>query len=177
MENLWRSPETSSVNRLPMLNIEHPTYVSLDGIWNFQLLSNPNAENGSEWQTIPVPGLWTMIDGEQPYGDKPIYTNTQMPWDYFPPNVPEDNPTGIYERTFNLSENLVSKRVVLQIGATESVHMLYINGTAVGAGKDSHLASEYDITEYVTAGENTIRIKVVKWSDATYLEEIGRAHV
>ena len=42
MENLWRSPETSSVNRLPMLNIEHPTYVSLDGIWNFQLLTNPN---------------------------------------------------------------------------------------------------------------------------------------
>ena len=170
MENLWRSPETSSVNRLPMLNIEHPTYVSLDGLWKFQLLSKPDAPLGN-WQQINVPALWTMVDGEQPYGDKPIYTNTQMPWDYFPPNVPEDNPTGIYERTFHLSDNLAAKRVVLQIGATESVHMLYINGQAVGAGKDSHLASEYDLTEYVTAGDNTIRIKVVKWSDATYLED------
>ena len=123
MENLWRSPETSSVNRLPMLNIEHPTYLSLDGLWKFQLLSKPDAPLGN-WQQINVPALWTMVDGEQPYGDKPIYTNTQMPWDYFPPNVPEDNPTGIYERTFHLSDNLAAKRVVLQIGATESVHLL-----------------------------------------------------
>ncbi|MFM7417802.1 MAG: sugar-binding domain-containing protein, partial [Alphaproteobacteria bacterium] len=85
--------------------------------------------------------------------------------------MPEDNPTGIYERTFNLSENLVHKRVVLQIGATESVHILYINGEAVGAGKDSHFASEYDLTNFVKAGENTIRIKVIKWSDATYIED------
>ncbi|MFM8621702.1 MAG: glycoside hydrolase family 2 TIM barrel-domain containing protein [Candidatus Nanopelagicaceae bacterium] len=170
MENIWNSPETSSVNRLPMLNLEHPTYLSLDGTWNFQLIANPSAPLGN-WQKLNVPGLWTMVDGQQPFGDKPIYTNTQMPWDHFAPTVPEDNPTGIYERTFNLSENLVHKRVVLQIGATESVHILYINGEAVGAGKDSHLASEYDLTNFVKAGENTIRIKVIKWSDATYIED------
>ncbi|MFM8447711.1 MAG: sugar-binding domain-containing protein, partial [Candidatus Nanopelagicaceae bacterium] len=147
MENIWNSPETSSVNRLPMLNLEHPTYLSLDGTWNFQLIANPSAPLGN-WQKLNVPGLWTMVDGQQPFGDKPIYTNVQTPWDHFAPTVPEDNPTGIYERTFNLSENLVHKRVVLQIGATESVHILYINGEAVGAGKDSHLASEYDITNF-----------------------------
>ena len=170
MENIWNSPETSAVNRLPMLNLEHPTNVSLDGTWNFQLLANPNAPMGN-WQKINVPGLWTMVDGAQPFGDKPIYTNTQMPWDHFAPTVPEDNPTGIYERTFNISDNLAHKRVVLHIGATESVHILYINGVAVGAGKDSHLASEYDITEFVKAGENIVRIKVIKWSDATYIED------
>jgi len=170
MENIWNSPETSSVNRLPMLNVEHPTYVSLDGNWNFQLLAKPDAPL-SNWQKINVPGLWTMVDGQQPFGDKPIYTNTQMPWDHFAPTVPDDNPTGIYERTFNVSDNLVHKRVVLQIGATESVHIVYINGVAVGAGKDSHLASEYDITKFVKAGENTLRIKVIKWSDATYVED------
>ena len=170
MENIWNSPETSSVNRLPMLNFVHPTAISLDGTWKFQLLSKPSAPLGS-WREIPVPGLWTMIDGQQPYGDAPIYTNTQMPWDHFPPTVPTDNPTGIYERTFELSENLTSKRVVLHIGATESVHIVYINGEAVGAGKDSHLASEYDITHFVKAGTNTIRIKVIKWSDATYIED------
>ena len=164
MEKIWNSPETSSVNRLPMLNIEHPTAVSLDGTWNFQLLANPSAPL-SNWQKINVPGLWTMIDGAQPFGDKPIYTNTQMPWDHFAPTVPEDNPTGLYERTFNISDNLAHKRVVLHIGATESVHILYINGVEVGAGKDSHLASEYDITKFVKAGENAVRIK------------IGRAHV
>jgi beta-galactosidase len=171
MENIWNSPETSSVNRLPMLNLEHPTAISLDGIWNFQLLSHPNETVRTNWRTIPVPGLWTIIDGEQPYGDSPIYTNTQMPWDHFAPEVPTENPTGIYEREFDLSENLASKRVVLHIGATESVHILYINNQTVGAGKDSHLASEYDITNYVKAGRNTLRIKVIKWSDATYIED------
>jgi beta-galactosidase len=170
MENIWNSPETSSINRLPMLNLEHPTAISLDGTWNFQLISHPNAPLGN-WRKIPVPGLWTMIDGEQPFGDAPIYTNTQMPWDHFAPEVPADNPTGIYEREFELSDNLAHKRIVLQIGATESVHILYINGQPVGAGKDSHLASEYDITNFVKTGTNTIRIKVIKWSDATYIED------
>ena len=170
MEKIWNSPETSSVNRLPMLNLEHPTAVSLDGTWNFQLLAHPDAPMGN-WQKLNVPVLWTMVDGEQPFGDKPIYTNTQMPWDHFAPTVPEDNPTGIYERIFTISDNLAHKRVVLHIGATESVHILYINGVEVGAGKDSHLASEYDITKFVKAGDNTVRIKVIKWSDATYIED------
>ena len=170
MEKIWNSPETSSVNRLPMLNIEHPTAVSLDGTWNFQLLAHPDAPMGN-WQKLNVPALWTMVDGEQPFGDAPIYTNVQMPWDHFAPTVPDANPTGIYERTFNISDNLAHKRVVLHIGATESVHILYINGVEVGAGKDSHLASEYDITKFVKAGENTVRIKVIKWSDATYIED------
>ena len=52
MEKIWNSPETSSVNRLPMLNVEHPTSVSLDGTWNFQLLANPSAPL-SNWQKIP----------------------------------------------------------------------------------------------------------------------------
>ena len=170
MEQIWNSPETSSVNRLPMLNVEHPTAISLDGSWNFQLIANPNAPLGN-WRQINVPGLWTMVDGAQPFGDAPIYTNTQMPWDYFAPTVPDANPTGIYEREFELSENLSKQRVVLQIGAAESVHIVYVNGKEVGAGKDSHLASEYDVTKFVTAGKNTLRIKVIKWSDATYLED------
>ena len=49
--------------------------ISLDGDWNFQLLDRPDQEPSKRWQTIPVPGLWTMINGEQPFGDKPIYTN------------------------------------------------------------------------------------------------------
>ena len=107
MEKIWNSPETSSVNRLPMLNLEHPTAVSLDGTWNFQLIANPDAPLGN-WQKLNVPGLWTMVDGQQPFGDKPIYTNAQMPWDHAAPTVPEDNPTGIYERIFTISDNLAN---------------------------------------------------------------------
>ncbi|NCW34661.1 MAG: glycoside hydrolase family 2, partial [Actinobacteria bacterium] len=140
------SPETTSVNRLPMLNIPHLMSISLDGDWNFQLLDRPEQEPSKRWQSIPVPGLWTMINGQQPFGDKPIYTNTQMPWDHLPPTVPNENPTGVYEREFTLPSTWKGKRVVLHLGGFESVAIISVNGNEVGVGKDSHLASEFDIT-------------------------------
>ncbi|MTA16547.1 MAG: hypothetical protein F2524_04825, partial [Actinobacteria bacterium] len=60
MTNYWMSPETTAVNRLPMLNIEHLEKISLDGTWRFQLLRSPREPLGRKWAEIPVPGLWTM---------------------------------------------------------------------------------------------------------------------
>jgi len=170
---VWLSPETTSVNRLPMLNIEHKMTISLDGRWDFQLHSNPNQEISlrDHWESIDVPGLWTMVNGEQPFGDKPIYTNVQMPFSDLPPRVPIDNPTGIYKREFTLPTSWEGKRVVLSIGGFESVAILYVNGHEVGVAKDSRLASEFDATDYVNTGSNEIRIKVIKWSDATFIED------
>ncbi len=168
---VWMSPETTSVNRLPMLNIAHLMTISLDGDWNFQLLDRPDQEPSKRWQSIPVPGLWTMVNGQQPFGDKPIYTNTQMPFPQLPPAVPAENPTGIYEREFSLPSSWKNKRVVLSIGGFESVAILTINGSEVGVAKDSHLASEFDITEYLNGGSNRVQIKVIKWSDATFIED------
>ena len=154
-----------------MLNIGHLMSISLDGDWNFQLLDRPDQEPSKRWQTIPVPGLWTMINGEQPFGDKPIYTNTQMPFEQLPPFVPEENPTGIYEREFSLPNTWKNKRVVLSIGGFESVAILSINGNEVGVAKDSRLAAEFDITNFLNNGSNRIQIKVIKWSDATFIED------
>ena len=168
---IWSSPETTSVNRLPMLNIAHLMSISLDGVWNFQLLDRADQEPSKRWQSITVPGLWTMIDGEQPFGDKPIYTNTQMPFDQLPPSVPLDNPTGVYEREFSLPSSWKNKRVVLSIGGFESLAILTINGREVGVAKDSRLASEFDITEFLTNGSNKVQIKVIKWSDSTFIED------
>jgi len=168
---IWMSPETTSVNRLPMLNIGHLMSISLDGDWNFQLLDRPDQEPSKRWQSIPVPGLWTMINGQQPFGDKPIYTNVQMPFTQLPPSVPQENPTGIYEREFSLPSSWKNKRVVLSIGGFESVAILSINGKEVGVAKDSHLASEFDITDFINGGSNRVQIKVIKWSDSTFIED------
>jgi beta-galactosidase len=168
---IWMSPETTSVNRLPMLNIGHLMSISLDGDWNFQLLDRPEQEPSKRWQTIPVPGLWTMINGQQPFGDKPIYTNVQMPFEQLPPTVPSENPTGIYEREFSLPSSWKNKRVVLSIGGFESVAILSINGKEVGVAKDSRLASEFDITDFISGGSNRVQIKVIKWSDSTFIED------
>jgi beta-galactosidase len=165
------SPETTSVNRLPMLNIEHFEQISLDGTWRFQLLHSPTENIGKRWASIPVPGLWTMQEPSEVFFDKPIYTNVQMPFEEQPPFVPTENPTGVYERDFDVPKSWNGKRIVLQVGGYESVALVYINGQEVGLSKDSRLAAEFDVTQFVSSGNNVVRIDVTKWSDATFIED------
>jgi beta-galactosidase len=171
LPNYWTSPETTAINRLPMLNIEHYEKLSLDGIWRFQLLRKPTDSVRKRWSKIPVPGLWTMQPESNVFFDKPIYTNVQMPFNHTPPNVPEENPTGIYERDFEIPGSWEGKRVVLHLGGYESVALIWVNGDVVGMTKDSRLAAEFDITKFLKGGKNTLRIDVTKWSDATYIED------
>jgi beta-galactosidase len=103
--------------------------------------------------------------------DKPQYTNVQMPFEHTPPYVPEENPTGIYERDFEIPSSWQNKRIVLHLGGYESVAFIRVNGEEVGLTKDSRLAAEFDITAFIKRGKNTLRIDVTKWSDATYIED------
>ena len=169
--NYWNSPETTAVNREPMLNLNHEESIDLDGVWDFQLLTSPDLSPGKTWASIPVPGLWTMQPESEIVWDKPIYTNVQMPFDELPPAVPSLNPTGIYERDFEVPKSWTGTRFLIQIGGFESVAILSINGSEVGMAKDSRLAADFDITAFLKPGKNRIQIKVVKWSDATYIED------
>ena len=171
LPNYWMSPETNSINRLAMLNIEHFETISLDGTWRFQLLRSPLDQSRKKWTSIPVPGLWTMQPTSDVFFDKPIYTNTQMPWDHVAPDVPAENPTGVYERDFQVPQSWEGKRIVLHLGGYESVALINVNGVDVGLTKDSRLAAEFDITQFISGGRNTLRITVTKWSDATYIED------
>jgi beta-galactosidase len=77
----------------------------------------------------------------------------------------------VYERDFDLPKSWSGKRVVLQLGGYESVALIYINGIEVGLTKDSRLAAEFDVTNFVKSGNNVVRIDVTKWSDATFIED------
>jgi Beta-galactosidase/beta-glucuronidase len=139
----------------------------LDGRWRFQLLSRPDDATGADWGEADVPGVWTMADT----WDRPHYTNVQMPFPGLPPTIPDTNPTGVYEREFVVPATWSGRRTVLHVGAAESVLIVSLNGEPVGVGKDSHLASEFDLTERLRPGANTLTLRVVKWSDATYVED------
>ncbi len=164
---IWETPELSSLHRLPMHAVPHDDRIDLDGTWRFQLLERADAEPTGTWRDITVPGAWTM----QNTFDKPHYTNVQMPFAGQAPNVPALNPTGIYERSFDLPAAWAGRRIILQVGAAESVLVVQVNGHEIGLSKDSHLAAEFDLSGIVTAGPNTIRLRVIKWSDATYIED------
>jgi beta-galactosidase len=163
----WATPELTSLNRLPMHSVPHEVRLPLDGTWQFQLLAAPEAEPGDEWSKAEVPGCWTM----QGFSDLPHYTNVQMPFAGSPPEPPAANPTGVYRRDFDLPPEWLAERVVLHVGAAESVLIVRVNGVEVGLSKDSHLAAEFDVTRFVRAGANEIRLRVVKWSDSSYIED------
>ena len=163
----WGAPELTGAGRVRMHSVPHPDRVDLDGRWRFQLLPRPDAEPGLAWGEIDVPGCWTM----QGWGDRPHYTNVQMPFPGLPPHVPAENPTGLYEREADVPARWAGRRIVLHVGAAESVLIARVNGREVGISKDSHLAAEFDVTELVQPGTNRVSLTVVKWSDASYVED------
>ncbi|MCT9929679.1 DUF4981 domain-containing protein [Planotetraspora sp. A-T 1434] len=171
--SVWKSPEITGWRRLPAHAVQRRG-ITLDGRWRFQLLPRPDVSPGDRWTEIDVPGVWTMQDFDDVHGvaDRPQYTNFQMPWPDLPPRPPSANPTGVYEREADVPAEWAGRRVVLHVGAAESVVLARVNGIDVGMGKDSHLAGEFDVTHAVRPGEpNTIGLTVVKWSDATFVED------
>ncbi len=190
MNPVWDDPELTGRNRLPMHTLRHEPgevgveRLDLDGVWAFELFGTPGSALAPGAAAPPcaaaqVPGAWTLQEFEDRHGvgDLPHYTNVQMPWPDLPPHPPAANPTGVYERTVDLpadwteSSAGTGRRVVLHVGAAESVLIAWVNGVEVGVGKDSHLASEFDVTAAIRPGANTIRLAVVKWSDATFIED------
>jgi beta-galactosidase len=165
----WNDPAVLSLGRLPMTGVPHDTdLVDLDGTWRFQLLRSPeDAVDPDGWRTIEVPGCWTMQDT----WDRPAHTNVTMPFTEKPPRTPALNPTGVYERSFHVPAGWLDRRVVLHVGAAESVLVVEVNHRPVGLSKDSHLAAEFDVTDHLVDGENIVRLTVVKWSDATFVED------
>lgn len=187
----WMNPELPHYNRhppratlLPFPTLEAaatcarentPWLQSLNGEWAFRLIERPEVTpkgfaspqfNDRKWDRIPVPSCWTM----QGY-DKPIYTNMTMPIPTDPPTVPEENPTGLYRRRFTLPQAWRSRRTMIHFGGVESAFFLWCNGMAVGLSKGSRTPAEFDLTPYIVDGENVLAVQVVRWSDASFIED------
>ncbi|MER7186933.1 glycoside hydrolase family 2 TIM barrel-domain containing protein, partial [Streptomyces hyaluromycini] len=165
----WEAPEVTSWGRLPMNAVDRRTgALPLDGDWRFRLLPAPDAPVDGSWSTAHVPGAWTVQDTD----DLPQYTNVTMPFRAFPPDSPAANPTGVYERELDVPAEWAGRRIVLQVGAAESVLLVHVDGRPVGVSKDSHLAAEFDLTTVVRpGGRSVLRLTVVKWSDASHIED------
>ncbi len=186
----WRWPACHEMNRLPMRSpfVRHrsvaaakagapsPLEQSLDGDWEFLGLERPEQVTGEmlngnsgrrKWGTMPVPANWTLHGFGHPH-----YTNQNMPFPGDPPEVPEANPTGVYRRRFRVSREWRGRPLHLEVGGAESVLFVFCNGRFVGMGKDSRLAGEFDLTPFANTGkENLLVLVVVKWSDASYVED------
>jgi beta-galactosidase len=153
----------------------HPWRLDLDGRWRFCLYARPGEVparvadpefDDRNWRDLEVPGCWPLQGV-----DRPIYTNVRMPFSGDPPGVPQDNPTGVYRRKIRLPAGWHKRRVVLQVGGAESLVLVHLNGEQLGFAKDSRLPSEFDLTGRLQPGYNCITLVVVRWSDASWLED------
>ena len=166
----WQTPELTSLNKLPpRATLEGRRHVALDGDWEFQLVGRPEEALSPRrrWDTVEVPGLWTM----QGY-DRPHYTNVFMPFPERPPTVPDDNPTGVYRRRFTVPRGWRGSRIVLGFGAVEGALHVLLNGEPLGVSKDARTPAEFDVTTRVQrTSENELVAVVVRWSDASFVED------
>jgi beta-galactosidase len=153
-----------------------PWYLSLNGIWKFHYSDTPEGipsgffapgykDNG--WDTIGIPSNWEM----KGYGD-PLFRNVTTPFRPDPPKVPREyNPSGAYRRTFNIPSSWKNREVFLRMEKTASASFVWINGKEAGYNEGGQEPAEYNITDYLKPGKNTIAVAVFKYSDGYYLED------
>ena len=149
---------------------ESDRFLSLNGRWQFKYfesvidLPDNMLDSGMEMESIPVPSVWQM------HGyDRHQYTNWRYPFPYDPPYVPDENPCGLYRRTFTVPDDGCRRTLVFE--GVDSCFYLWINGKFVGYSQISHSTSEFDITEHVYPGENRVDVLVLKWCDGSYFED------
>ena len=119
-----------------------------------------------EYDTVPVPGVW------QNYGyESHQYIESDYPFPVDPPYVPLDNPCGAYIHKFQYKTNADAPKVYLEFEGVDSCFYVWLNGTYVGYGQVSHSLNEFDITDQIVEGKNTLAVLVLKWCDGSYLED------
>lgn len=151
---------------------ESTFFKSLCGEWNFKFFKSVNdvcdlSTEGSDKLTVPM--SWQMALGRG--YDVPNYTNVNYPIPYDPPFVPDENPCGLYSRKFTVPAAMAGKKIYLNFEGVDSAFYVWVNDEFAAYSQVSHMTSEIDITSLVHAGENEIKVLVLKWSDGTYLED------
>ncbi|PXV66284.1 beta-galactosidase [Dysgonomonas alginatilytica] len=168
----------------PWLEPSSSLYQSLNGNWKFHWVKQPSERpqdfykmnyDVSSWKEIPVPSNWEMHG----YGT-PIYTNITYPHKNNPPfiqpqrgytNETEVNPVGSYRRDFSIPADWDGKEIILHFDGVYSGLYVWINGKKVGYSQGASNVAEFNITDYVKIGDNTIAAEVYRWTDGSYIED------
>lgn len=190
----WENENVVGINKLPYhstlilpsLRDGDSRWLSLDGVWRFKWSPDPKQRpadfyrggfDSAGWDYIDVPGHWQL----QGFG-KAVYTNQPYPFASNPPKVTDEppshyysyenrNPVGSYLRDFDLESYSRGRRYILHFDGVESAMYVWINGHRVGYSQNSSSPAEFDITDYLVKGKNSIAVEVYRWCDGSYLED------
>lgn len=183
----WSCPDAEAASQTDYRSAERSPWVRrLNGDWRFKWSPTPTERphdfylpgyDVSGWETIAVPGTWQT----QGHG-VPIYLNNGYPFYANPPRVtlepaPEytayklRNPIGSYRREFSAPDDWRDKRVFLHFAGVKSAMYVWVNGERVGYSQGSRCPAEFEITEHLQDGKNTLACEVYRWCDGSYLED------
>ncbi|MGQ8337437.1 glycoside hydrolase family 2 TIM barrel-domain containing protein [Sunxiuqinia sp. A32] len=188
----WEDPEIVQINKedpraayIPYTSIDQanedvmwnsPLLQTLNGTWKFHLSQNPGERpywffkddyDTRDWDEIEVPSNWEV----QGF-DYPIYTNVDYPHAKTPPLIQENyNPVGSYKRTFEIPADWDGKEIYLHFGAASSCLSVWVNEQYVGYSEDSKTPAEFNVTNVIKEGKNSLAVEIHRWSDASYLED------
>ena len=147
----------------------------LSGEWKFQYYNSiydvkesfyEKGYDVSEFDHVTVPGVWQM-DGY----DTHQYTNIRYPFPFDPPYVPQDIPCGAYVHNFEYHREKKASKAFLNFEGVDSCFYVWVNGAYAGYSQVPHATSEFDVTDLLNEGENTLAVLVLKWCDGSYLED------
>ena len=171
-----------------------PYYQSLDGVWKFYWVGVPTSVkndwcakdyNDASWTDIDVPSSWQVWGlHHNKSWDKPLYCNTSYPFSYNESNYSvmadrpswftytgsKKNPVGTYRRHFTIPAEWAGRDVYVRFNSVGHGYYLWVNGQRVGYSEDSYLPSEFNITDYLTEGDNTIALQVYRFTSGSFLE-------
>ncbi len=191
IERYFEDPQTVSVGTEPLRSYYIPCSLSqkadwdsrqetdrftlLNGQWKFKYFSSiydlqdeffKMDYRPEGFDEIPVPSNW------QDHGyDRHQYTNTRYPFPFDPPYVPHENPCGAYLYTFDYHKPEGTASFHLNFEGKDSCIYVWLNGAFVGYDQVSHANSEFNVTELLREGQNTLAALVLKWCDGSYLED------
>ncbi|MFT5884247.1 MAG: beta-galactosidase [Arcticibacterium sp.] len=188
----WENPQMVEINKLAphaeLVHFDSPEaalsddaaksiwYKSLNGTWKFSYVDTPEQRsatfmkpgfNAEQWSDIKVPSNWE-IEG---FGI-PIYTNVIYPFPKNPPFIDHtDNPVGSYIKEFTVPANWDDREIILSFGSISGAAYIWVNGKEVGFSKVSKTAAEFNVTEHLEEGVNTLAVQVLRWHDGRYIED------
>lgn len=168
-------PYADQQNALKGHTEESPFVKSLNGMWKFHWAKAPSQRpveffkpkfDVSGWDDIKVPGNWEL----QGYG-VPIYTDEAYPFPADPPHIPNAyNPVGSFRRQFSIPMEWKGRQIFLSFGSVKSAMYVWVNGKSIGYSQGSKTPAEFNITDAIKTGVNTLAVEVYRWSDGAYLE-------
>ena len=168
-------PASVRMNDLVEYRERSDRFQLLNGEWKFRYYSSiydvtesfyEKGYDVSGFDQVTVPGVWQM-DGY----DTHQYTNIRYPFPFDPPYVPQDIPCGAYVHNFEYHREKKAPKAFLNFEGVDSCFYVWVNGAYAGYSQVPHATSEFDVTDLLNEGENTLAVLVLKWCDGSYLED------